>query len=232
MRISSESYRCFDFLSIFYGISNSIISILDSISDILFIVFLWGFSDIQNVEGSNYNFEQTQKITNFLMVLSIGNLIAVAIAIALYTTQQAEIENVWKKNALRVIFFMLSPFLPAFEWVLQKVESYNPNALEVYTGCHGLLLWFQQELVRNKIFMIESLFESCFQIIIQFITVFALQSAEYKDVYLYSSMFISFIVIISKFVLVSYNRNYSMICFNLVCFSMDILSSLIFGLFI
>eukprot|EP01084_Bolivina_argentea_P206563 352640_1 len=215
----SQSYAFPDIISTFYGFSNSVISILDSISDIMFIVFLWYLP-------------KTQKIAHFLMILSVGNLIAVAIIITIYTTNKIETKSLWHKNLFHLLFFVLSPILPAFDWILQKIQTYDPELLVVHTGCDGVLVWFEQELVRNKIFVVESVFESCFQIIIQCVTIFMLQNAQYSEVYLYSSIIISFIVIMSKLVLVSYNRNRSTICFNLLCYSMDVIFSLLFGIFI
>eukprot|EP01084_Bolivina_argentea_P061834 113041_1 len=230
MTAPNQSYALPDIISIFYGISNSIISILDSISDIMFIVFLWHFSEIQNYDDDE--FRQSEKVSNFLITLLIGNLISVAIAISVYTTRQIETKSFAQQTLLHIVFFMLSPCLPAFEWILKKMQSYNPDILMIYPGCDGLLVWFEQELVRNKIFVMESVMESCFQIIVQFVAVFVLQTIEYKDAYLYFSITISFIVIISKFILVSYNAQLSMIYFNLFCYSMDIFFSLLFSLFI
>eukprot|EP01084_Bolivina_argentea_P000430 809_1 len=227
---SKLSYAFPDILSIFYGISNSVISILDSISDILFILFLWGLSRIQSYESYEIEKDET-KTTYFLMTLSIGNLISVAIAIALYTTNKIQTEPL-QRTLLACLFFILSPCLPAFEWLLQKIRSHNRDVLLVYPESDGLLVWFEQELLRNQIFILESVFESCFQVMVQFIAVFALQSIEYKDGYLYTSISISLTVIMSKFILMSYNRKRSTILFNLLCYFMDVLLSLIFALFI
>eukprot|EP01084_Bolivina_argentea_P237900 399714_1 len=64
MTASAQSYTFPDMISNFYGISNSVISVMDSISDIWFIVYLYSFSEIQNYK--NDEFETTEKITNFL----------------------------------------------------------------------------------------------------------------------------------------------------------------------
>eukprot|EP01084_Bolivina_argentea_P017724 33071_1 len=164
MTANTQSYTIPDCISNFYGISNSVISIMDSISDIIFITFLWNFSSFQHYE--NYQLETTQRICNFLVVLCIGNLISVATFIAVYLAKQTRV-SAGKKILLAFIFLMLSPFLPAFDWVLQKFQSYNIETLLLIPGCDGILLWFEQELVRNKIFIMESVTESCFQMIIQ-----------------------------------------------------------------
>eukprot|EP01084_Bolivina_argentea_P073641 133620_1 len=179
MTASTQSYTFPDIISNFYGISNSIISVLDSISDIVFIVFLWRFVEIENY--GKKQFDATEKITTFLMTLSIGNLLSVGIAIALYTTNKIETNTRWQKTILCLVFFMLSPCLPAFEWIIQKVQNYNTEVLVVYPACDGLLVWFEQELGRNEIFVLESVMESSFQIVIQFIAIFVLETVEYKD---------------------------------------------------
>eukprot|EP01084_Bolivina_argentea_P037311 68998_1 len=58
MSSSAVSYTFPDIISTFYGISNSIVSILDSISDVLFVLFLWGFNEIQN----HHDDRETNKI--------------------------------------------------------------------------------------------------------------------------------------------------------------------------
>eukprot|EP01084_Bolivina_argentea_P245673 411244_1 len=92
MTASATSYTVPDILSYFYGISNSVVSTLDSISDIAFIVFLWNFSDLQNysVDG--------ETISKFMMVLSVGNLVSVAITIALYITTKVNTTTIWQKK--------------------------------------------------------------------------------------------------------------------------------------
>eukprot|EP01084_Bolivina_argentea_P301783 520731_1 len=155
MTTASHSYTVPDILSIIYGVSNSIISILDSMSDIFFVAFLLSFDDLH--QSGN---KEAEKITNFLFVLCVGNLVSIAIIIAYYTTEEAIIESFWKKNLVRLAFFILSPCLPAFEWLLQKYKSSSVNALILSPECDGVLLWFEQELMRNRIFLIETVFES------------------------------------------------------------------------
>eukprot|EP01084_Bolivina_argentea_P206562 352638_1 len=221
MTASNQSYKFADILSSFYGLSNSVISILDSTSDIIFIVFLA---------------TQHDEIANFLLVLMIGNLISVAVGIAFYVTTQAVNERriqSWrgKEWFLCFAFFILSPCLPAFEWLLQKLSSYTIDVLMVSPSFDPMLLWFEEEIARNRIFIGEAIFESSFQIVIQFIAAFVLQSIIYKHVY-FVSIIISLLVIISKFILISYNLKRKLVFFNLLCYGMDIFFSLAFGIFI
>ena len=229
MSSASHSYAFPDALSYFYGISNSIISVIDSISDILFIVFLSQFA--QNQIG-----EPKQKV-NFMMALAIGNMISVAVAISMYIASKIRnnpnnaYSNV-QLFALCCVFFILSPFIAGFEWIMKKVQDHSSNILVISPNHDGILLWLQQELVRNDIFLIESMFESNFQIIIQFMCLFILQQLDYTNIYLYASIIISLLVILSKFVLLSYNLNRSMFLLNLFSYFLDIIWALIFSIFI
>eukprot|EP01084_Bolivina_argentea_P018204 33916_1 len=221
MTASEQSYEIANVLSIFYGISNSIISILDSISDIIFIAFL---------------VTQDDKTATFLLVLMIGNLISVAAGIAFYLTSQTVNQNIikfWdiKQWVLCFLFFILSPCLPAVEWLLQKLGS-KADVIMVSPSFDPMLLWFRQELTRNRIFIGEAIFESSFQLVIQFIAIFVLESFASTHLYLILSILISWLVIASKFILMSYNLNRKIILFNLLCYSMDILFSLTFALFL
>eukprot|EP01084_Bolivina_argentea_P154164 268777_1 len=227
MTASTHSYTVPDILSTFYGISNSVVSVLDSISDIVFIVFLHGFSELQNYE--DIELETTTKITNVLMVLSIGNLISVAIAISFYITSKTSIQLDWQKNMMRFLLILLSPCIAAFDWILQKIQTYNTDVLILSPECDGILLWFEQELVKNQIFVIESVFESCFQAVIQFMAVFVLKGLIYQDIYLYLSIAISLMVVVSKLILLSYNLKRIQMFFNLLCYFMDVFFALIFS---
>eukprot|EP01084_Bolivina_argentea_P252446 423736_1 len=57
----SKIHQLADLLSIFYGISNGIISILDSLSDFTFIIFLWYYTKTQQYDNQ-YQFQQETKI--------------------------------------------------------------------------------------------------------------------------------------------------------------------------
>eukprot|EP01084_Bolivina_argentea_P061829 113031_1 len=232
MRTSAISYTIPDILSNFYGISNSVISVLDSISDILFILFLYSFDEFQTHDSYQFGKTDTEQIIDFLLILCIWNLISVAIVIAIFISAKSEITSFWKKNLLRLILFILSPCLPAFQWVMYKFQSYQVDVLMLSPGTDPKLLWFEQELIRNRTFIIETIIESCFQVVIQFMSVFVLQTAQYQQGYLYLSITISLLVIISKFILICYNPRNSSIYWNLLCYSMDMFFSLFFGLFI
>eukprot|EP01084_Bolivina_argentea_P000429 808_1 len=149
----------------------------------------------------------------------------------MYTTNKIETHLFWKA-ILCVVFFLLSPCLPAFEWVLQKVQNHNLNVLTVYPGCDGLLLWFEQELRANELFILETVFESSIQVIIQCISAFVLPNLVFKNVYLYPSISISLIVILSKFILISYNNKRKIILLNLLSYSLDVFFSLVYCIFI
>eukprot|EP01084_Bolivina_argentea_P204519 349275_1 len=223
MSSSAQSYRFPDILSIFYGVSNSVVSVLDSITDIMFIAFLLALNSVQNGEN---------KQISLLLVLSIGNMVSVAIAISVYVTNKIEMTSIWKTNAYRILFFVLSPGLAAFDWLLQRIQTYQSEAIVLAPETDGLLMWFQEELIRNEIFLLETVFESCFQIIIQLISVFVVEGFQYKDVYLYSSIMVSLLVIISKFILISYNAKRTVLFWNVFSYSLDVYFSLIFGVFI
>ena len=72
--------------------------------------------------------------------------------------------------------------------------------------------------------------ESCFQMLIQFIAVFEFDGIA-QDIYLYVSIIISISVILSKFVLISYNPHRRIIAFNMYCYFLDIIFSFISTLF-
>eukprot|EP01084_Bolivina_argentea_P165860 288067_1 len=72
---TQKSYKCADYLSIFYGISNSIISTLDSLSDILFVIFLAYYS-------------RNDHAAKIFLILLVGNLIFVSIVISGYICYQ------------------------------------------------------------------------------------------------------------------------------------------------
>ena len=220
MSASKHSYTFPNVLSFLYGISNSFISILDSISDIAFIVFLFQLSESEN------------EIADFIKVLLIGNMISVAITISFYISSKVQTESIWQTIGFFILFFVLSPCMAAFEWIILKTKGFKSNVLVLSPNSDGMLLWFEQERVRNQIFLLEAIFESCFQVIIQFICIFILQQADYTNIYLFVSIFISSVVILSKFILMSYNQNREMIFLNLFSYSMDILFSLIVGMFI
>eukprot|EP01083_Nonionella_stella_P080509 221309_1 len=230
---TKKSYTFPDCLSWFYGISNSVISILDSASDIAFIIFLSYYTEARQYQDID-QFETEQRASQFLLVLSIGDLIAVAIVIGLYLSySQSNQPESYRTRFLHFCFFVaLSPVLPAFEWLLQRLKVDREDFLIVSPHHDGILLWFQQELIRNKIFLIESVFESCFQIIVQFMAVFVLEGLIFKDIYLYSSIVISLLVILSKFILLTYNLQRMQMFLNVLCYFMDIFFSLIFGIFI
>eukprot|EP01083_Nonionella_stella_P025951 71452_1 len=228
MEHANMSYKCWDRLSWFYGFCNIVVSILDSISDISFIIFMWYYTDNHYFENDD-QFQHENKITKFLAILSVGNLISIAIIIALYTTYQL----VSFRFLFFLLFFILSPVLPAFEYLWGRLRKKHDidNHIVVSLQYDGLLVWFKRELFRNKIFLIECVFESCFQIIIQFIAVFELKSLIYKDLYLYTSIIISLVVIISKLILCSYNMNRKRVWFNILCYFMDIFVSLLIAIF-
>eukprot|EP01084_Bolivina_argentea_P083742 151608_1 len=230
MQQAKHSYEFPDILSIFYGLSNSIVSILDSISDIAFIVFLFYYTDTQQYEDNQIKTHE-KGVTNFLLVLCCGNLVSIAIVVAVYMVYQTQTHSWWRRIFYFIIFFLLSAVLPAFEWAIERLKLQNNDFIIVSPEHDGILLWFQQELIRNKIFLIECTFESCWQIMVQFVAVFALQGLIYKDIYLYISIVISSLVIISKFVLMAYNLIRSSMIFNILCFFIDVCFLLILSIF-
>eukprot|EP01084_Bolivina_argentea_P262950 444889_1 len=114
----AHSFTLPDILSTVYGISNTVISVADSVSDILFIIFLWQFNVYLNEqEGIVKDFagdfgdqsaimpdslfenaiEEFEVRSKFLFMLSFGNLLSVAIIIAVYFTYKLQINPLWKK---------------------------------------------------------------------------------------------------------------------------------------
>eukprot|EP01084_Bolivina_argentea_P174624 302474_1 len=142
MTTTRQSYKFPDVLSNFYGISNSIISVADSVSDIMFIVFLYYFTQLENYQGNEL--KETEKTTNVLFIVSIGNLLSVAIVISLYLTEKMHTLSCLYRSLICVMFIILSPCMASFDWILQKIQSYNVDILILSPTSDGILLWFQQ----------------------------------------------------------------------------------------
>eukprot|EP01084_Bolivina_argentea_P166409 288892_1 len=185
---AKQSYNIVDCLSVVYGISNSVVSIFDSISDILFVTFLWFYVESQQNLNIKYAF----------LIVTVGNLISVGAIISLYMCYQSSVKSWMKKCLSFFIFLLLSQILPSLQWILKRFEIQNNDRLRVNPNHDGALLWFQQEIIRNKIFIMESIFESCWQIIIQFAALFEFNEIIETDIYLYVSITISLFVIMSK----------------------------------
>ena len=92
-----------------------------------------------------------------------------------------------KRACFALMFAALSPVLPALEWATHKVKSHSADVLMLDPATDGLLLWFEMELIKNKLFLIETVFESCFQLVLQFVAVFVTESNEYDASYLSGS---------------------------------------------
>ena len=225
MSAAPHSYAFPDLLSTFYGVSNSIISIFDSASDLYFVFFL-------------LSREYTRAVILFI-VLTVVNLITSAMAMSAYlvnditvymssSTLMSPVQIV----SLFLCFMLLSPALPALEWLRNKFRDRDSRIVTIDPVTDGILLWFQTELIKNQLFFLETIFESCSQIIIQFVAVFVLEGSGYSDVYLWTSIVISVTVIMSKFALLSYNPHRSLIVFNLFTFFVDICFALLFSAFI
>eukprot|EP01084_Bolivina_argentea_P289613 497354_1 len=216
---STTSYKIVDFVSWFYGICNVAISILDSISDIAFIISLLFYS----------GFQQHAHVANTFLVLTMGNMLSVAIVISLYVCYHSTVKS-WLKIILQfMVCLIFSPFLASFKWLLKKLEIRNNDLLVVnfYINQDATLLWFQQELITNKLFLIEAAFESYFQVIIQLLAIFQFQDLIAINIYLYISIFISLVVIMSKLILIPYNAKKAIILINLLYYFMDIFFALI-----
>eukprot|EP01084_Bolivina_argentea_P010927 20396_1 len=142
MTSAAVNFTVPDILSNFYGISNSIISILDSISDVAFVVFLFSFNTISKYEG--YETQTNNKITNFMITLCIVNLISIGIVIAFYITSKMEFVSQTRLILVCLAFFMLSPVMPAMGWAIEKYKSNGADILLISPWCDGLLLWFEE----------------------------------------------------------------------------------------
>eukprot|EP01083_Nonionella_stella_P074943 203447_1 len=199
-------------------------------SDLFFIIVMWYYTDNRDFDNDDH-FQHETKVTNVIAILAIGDLISIAIIIAVYAVYQSRIQS-WRV-LLFLLFFILSPVLPAIEYLRDRLRKKHDidNHIEVSLQYDGLLIWFKRELLRNEIFLIECVFESCFQIIIQFIAVFELKSLKHEDTYLYSSICISLLVVILKLILCSYNMNRKRMFFNCLCYFMDIFVSLLMIIF-
>eukprot|EP01084_Bolivina_argentea_P010922 20391_1 len=152
MTSTAATYTFPNILSTFYGISNSVISILDSVSDIGFIVLLFSLNEIDKHEG--YVME-TEQIANFLIVLCIANLASVASVLAFYLTSKIEQKSRTRRIAIFFTFFILSPCLPAMRWVIERFQNNDSDRLVISPNYDGLLLWFEQELRANELFILE-----------------------------------------------------------------------------
>ncbi|MCH2242777.1 MAG: hypothetical protein MK041_12825, partial [Aquabacterium sp.] len=200
-------------LSAIYGFSNSVISVLDSLSDFFFIFLL---------------FRQSSRVAAFLLVLLVGNLVSVASAVSAYIVRANELNPRWG-----VLLFVLSPFMAVIDWLMSRIGKRGVDSLTVSLGHDGLLLWFQLERIRNRVFLIETVFESCCQLILQFVAIFVLELAGTGSaLYLILSVAISLAVILSKLVLVAYDQNRCLIALKLLSYSLDVLFALLAALFV
>eukprot|EP01083_Nonionella_stella_P257439 881211_1 len=234
------SCKCADTLSWFYGVCNIVLSLLDNTSNIAFIIFMWYFTDNHDFDNDD-QFQRETNVINFLIILSVCNLILTAMItadamIASYRVNQPSNPIVMVARVVFFwLFFVFSPVsgVIVYLWRRLRKTRYADNHIMATRSeqYDELLLWIKRELFRNKIFLIECVFESCFQIIIQFIAVFELKSLKHEDTYLYSSICISLLVVILKLILCSYNMNRKRMFFNCLCYFMDIFVSLLIAIF-
>eukprot|EP01084_Bolivina_argentea_P199101 340754_1 len=174
-----------------YGIFNSVISIMESISNIILVLHLLKFST---------EHETITKIIHFVLSLAMGNLLYVAICIGLYMAIEMTTKYILFCG-YSIVFFILSPVLTGFQWILQNIPvDHTP-----IPGSDNLLTCIYNERASNRMFIIEAVLESCFQILIQFSVLFVLQEFEQIYSYLKLSIIISLLAIASKFILISYN---------------------------
>eukprot|EP01084_Bolivina_argentea_P237899 399711_1 len=191
--VQEKQYTFPSLLSIFYGVSNSIICILDNISDLLFVIWVLYLSDLDTL----------------FAVLAFGDLLSVYLIITMYTTYKMTVGH-FQTFLFQIIFFLcllvFAPFLPVFEWASQRMKKSLVIALPI-AGTDGILDWFQNELGKNEMFFVQAIVQSCFQIILQFVAVLTIATTfvEY-NIYIYLSVVISMAVIMSKFILISYNN--------------------------
>eukprot|EP01084_Bolivina_argentea_P002667 4929_1 len=125
---TKKSYKIADFLSAIYGTSNGVMSICDSISDILFVLFLLVISNATEAKT--------------ILVLTVGNLVSVGILISIYMCYQMKLNTYFL--CLFPCFLICSPILPSVEWLFKKCERDERARLEVQPNSDGILLWFKQ----------------------------------------------------------------------------------------
>eukprot|EP01084_Bolivina_argentea_P002668 4930_1 len=127
---TKKPYKIADILSVIYGVSNGVMSICDSISDILFVLFLLVIS--HSAEAKT------------ILVLTVGNLVSVGILISIYMCYQWKSNTLLQKVGVFLCFLLCSPILPSVEWLFKKCERDERARLEVQPNSDGILLWFKQ----------------------------------------------------------------------------------------
>ena len=105
MTTLAQQHALPDILSTTYGVSNSIISILDSISDIYFVVVLFILSAKDNAA---------------IATLAVGNLISSALGIGMYLSNGMG-DDFTAILGFACLFAAVSPIMPALTWVLDEV---------------------------------------------------------------------------------------------------------------
>ena len=118
---TNQSYKWVDMLSITYGITNFLMSIFDSVSDVTFLIFLSLISSTVT--------------TTIILSLTIGNLVSVAIFIALYMTYQIKSNNVLLKIGFFILFVMCSPFLGSVDWIFKRFQRDERNQIVMDCYC-------------------------------------------------------------------------------------------------
>ena len=204
-------------LSMVYGVMNSIVSVLDSISD-LYFVFL-----VLSAEGNAA-----------ITTLAIGNLVASALGMSIFLVKDVRDDYLKGLKSLFgffLLFAVLSPVMPALVWLFDRVRNAT-KAFVIDASSDELLTWHRTELVKNRLFIFETAFESCFQALLQFAAVFLMEELGSQTIYLWISIFISITVILSKFSLFAYNLRRSVMLLSILSFFLDICSCLLLSTFI
>merc|ERR1719204_470359 len=100
----------------------------------------------------------------FLIVLCLGNLLSSGLGVALILSKDTR--SLPLRMAQTALFCALSTLLPALQWTAEKLQARDgqEQVLVIDPSSDGLLLWFQKEFIRNKLFLLETIQESCFQV--------------------------------------------------------------------
>eukprot|EP01083_Nonionella_stella_P067589 178875_1 len=148
-----------DTLSWFYGVCNIVLSLLDNTSNIAFIIFMWYFTDNHDFDNDD-QFQRETNVINFLIILSIGNLIVIAMIIAgvMIPSHRANQPSNPIVMVARVVFFWLffvfSPVSGVIVYLwrrLRKTRYADNHIMATRSEQHDeLLLWIKRELFRNK----------------------------------------------------------------------------------
>lgn len=204
--------------SFIIGLTNSILSIFDSVTDVMTMIYL-----------SVYSWR-----LGLLLVINYAAMTAITLCYYIY--------KIRSRGHRRRYTAMMTPILLLFSWILASAEwmasylnmewvpdwlTHNDWTIRCSSEEDNLSIWTKTELKRNQFFLIEMLVESLWQFILCFVITFLYLREEHQTIGIIIfgvSLSISFVVFLSKLVLCSYSPHRSALCFNVSIFLLDILS--------